>query len=275
MKPTFLYIGPDKSGSTWMYEILKQHPQSYVPVVKDIYFFDRYYHKGTDWYYKFFRDVPDNTIAAGELSHDYLYSPEAANRIKADLPNVKLITSLRDPVERSFSNYLYLVRSGLTSSTYEKALDKFDELVDNSLYHKHLSVFFNKFSSENIKVLWFEDLKRDPSQFAQSIFEFLGMDWDEGVGIDYGMMVLPAARPRIKVLGLMSKVGADLFRAIGIPNVVGKIKYSPLTQLLFKPYSKEEKPTINPETADMLRRMFREDVLKLQDLLQKNLSDWL
>jgi len=114
LKPTFLFIGPDKSGSTWLYEVLRQHAQCFVPPVKDIYFFDRYYERGLDWYFRFFEAAPPGTLAAGELSHDYLFSSAAAERIAQDLPGVKLITSLRDPAERTFSHYLYMIRSGRT-----------------------------------------------------------------------------------------------------------------------------------------------------------------
>ena len=130
MKPTFLFIGPDKTGSTWLYEVLRQHAACYVPPVKDIYFFDRHYERGLDWYLSFFEPAPAGSLAAGELSHDYLFSPQAADRIARDLPNVRLLTSLRDPAERTFSHYLYMIRSGRTRLDFAAALEQFPELVD-------------------------------------------------------------------------------------------------------------------------------------------------
>ena len=53
-RPNFLFIGPDKTGSSWMFHILSRHPDCFVPVAKDIYFFDRYYSKGMGWYLRHF-----------------------------------------------------------------------------------------------------------------------------------------------------------------------------------------------------------------------------
>lgn len=53
--PNFLYIGGYKSGSSWIYEALREHPQVFVPPAKDIQFFDVYYDKGIKWYLSFLR----------------------------------------------------------------------------------------------------------------------------------------------------------------------------------------------------------------------------
>ena len=84
--PTFLFVGADKCGSTWLFKVLQQHPQCFVPAAKDIYFFDRYYGRGLQWYASFFSSAPRSARAIGELSHDYLYSEQAAERIASTLP---------------------------------------------------------------------------------------------------------------------------------------------------------------------------------------------
>ena len=91
MKPNFLFIGPDKSGSTWLYEILRQHPECYVPPIKDIYYFDKHYERGLNWYLSFFKHAELTHKAIGELSHDYLFSKTATDRIANDFPNIKMI----------------------------------------------------------------------------------------------------------------------------------------------------------------------------------------
>src|SRR5437868_1940103 len=141
MKPTFLFIGPDKSGSTWLSEILRQHPACFVPPLKDIYFFDRYYDRGLSWYLSQFDGAPASARAVGELSHDYLFSTQAADRIRNDLSGVSLLVCLREPVERTFSHYLYMVRSGRTTESFEDALEHFPELVENSRYATHLRTY--------------------------------------------------------------------------------------------------------------------------------------
>src|SRR5262245_51708602 len=94
-RPDFLFIGPDKCGSSWLFEVLRQHPLCFVPPAKDLYFFDRYYARGWAWYERHFAAAPTGCRARGELSHDYLFSPLAAERIAASLPEVRLLTILR------------------------------------------------------------------------------------------------------------------------------------------------------------------------------------
>jgi len=272
MKPNFLFIGPDKTGSTWLHHVLLQHPECYVPSCKDIYFFDRYYDRGMDWYLSFFKNAPSHVKVMGELSHDYLFSDAAAERIARQLPGVKLISSLRDPAERSFSHYLYMVRSGRTRAPFEEALTKFPELIDKSLYHKHLSRYFRRFDRSQMGIFFFEDLKADPERFARGIFEFLDLPFLESIG--RSDTVLPASRPRSFILARLAKMGANISRDMGFTNLVGTVKYSFLAKLLYRGYSEDNRPRLDPETRHVLMKLFEPDIRQLQDLLEKDLSHW-
>lgn len=272
-KPTFLFIGPDKTGSSWLYDILRQHPRCFVPAVKDLYFFDRYYERGLAWYCRYFEDAPADALAIGELSHDYLFSPLAADRIAADLPGVTLLTSLRDPVERSFSHYLYMIRSGRTRLSFEDALRTFPELVDNSLYGRHLAEYARRFSAQQLHVLMFEDLVADSRRFARAVFDALGLPFVED--LDYARHVLPASRPRSFALARLAKLGAVAARDLGLAALVGRVKHSRLAQTLYVSYGRDDKPRIAPETARALRLTFAPDIERLQALVGRNLASWL
>ena len=78
--PNLLYIGSDKAGSTWLYQLFRTHPEIYVPAIKDLYFFDRYYGRGFEWYASFYTGWADETYGV-EVCHDYLRSEAAAARI--------------------------------------------------------------------------------------------------------------------------------------------------------------------------------------------------
>lgn len=273
MEPNFLFIGPDKSGSTWLYNVLSQHPDCYVPAIKDIYYFDQQYKRGMDWYRSFFSAVSPQYDAVGEFSHDYLFSEVAARRIARDLPSVKLMTCLRNPVERSFSQYLFFIRSGLTRQPFEKAIKKFPQLIDNSLYFKHLSVYFRHFRRSQLGIFLFDDLKADPQGFACKVFKFLELPFSAAV--DYGKKVLPASRPRNYLLAGLAKEGANLARALGLLELVGMVKTSRLVQLLYKPYDQNDRPTLHPETKHFLRELFAPDIQSLEYLLETDLSHWL
>jgi hypothetical protein len=270
--PDFLFIGPDKTGSSWLYELLRHHPQCYVPECKDIYFFDRHYERGMNWYGSFFGAAPADARAIGELSHDYLFSEAAAERIRRELPGVRLIASLRDPAERTFSHYLYMIRSGRTRLPFEAALEKFPELIDNSLYHKHLSHYFERFEAAQIKVLWFDDLKDNPRRFGEECLDFLGLDRCHG--FDYRTRVREASSPRSYWLAKTLKMGANLARAMRMERLVGALKHGLLARVLYRPYRKGEKPVLDAESRARLDGIFESDIARLERMLNVDLGHW-
>lgn len=141
------------------------------------------------------------------------------------------------------------------------------------MYHKHLSEYFRRFDRRDIKVVLFDRLVADPRDFAREIFEFLGLPFLDS--IRYERQVLPASRPRSAVIARLAKLGANACRNMRLTNLVGTVKYSPLAGLLYRKYRKGEKPAMDPETRRRLVEIFRPDVHKLEDLLGKDLSQWL
>lgn len=273
LKPNFLFIGPDKTGSSWLFSLLQAHPQCFVPECKDIYFFDRYYQRGMAWYLDFFQEAKPHHLAVGELSHDYMFSSEALERISNDLPNVKLLTCLRNPIDRSFSHYLYLVRSGLTKLPFREALTEFPEILEHSLYWKYLSPWFAEFGIERIKVLWFEMLRDDPEKFANECLQFLGVTTE--MDFNFRQKVRVASKPRVYVIAKAMKAGANFARRVRMEKLVGRIKHSRVSSILYKPYSDKEKPKLSELDRKYLKDFFSEDIQKLESLLGVRLRHWL
>jgi hypothetical protein len=226
-----------------------------------------------EWYLSFFKNAPAGVIAVGELSHDYLFSRLAAERIARDLPGVKLLTCLRNPIERTLSNYLQMLRNRETTYSFEEALQDIPKLIDHSMYHKYLSEYLKLFNPEDLKILWFDDLKADSESFAKDVFQFLGLSFL--YNIDYKKKVLTANRPRSFLFAKMAKFGANAVRNWGLPNLVGTVKRSVFTKILYKPYRPEERPKMNPAVREELRKIFKPEIKKLEDLLHEDLSHWL
>ena len=153
--PTFLYIGPDKAGSTWLYEALRCHPDIYMSAAKELFYFNDHYHRGPRWYLQHFAKAKPGHRVIGEVSHDYLFSVDACHRIANDLSDVRLMACLREPVDRAFSLYLYMVRQGRVSGSFEQALEDMTALVDHGLYAKHLSVYISVFGRHRVHVVVF------------------------------------------------------------------------------------------------------------------------
>ncbi|NJN06078.1 MAG: hypothetical protein HC814_06545, partial [Rhodobacteraceae bacterium] len=137
--PNFLYIGASKAGSTWIFEALKAHPEVFVPPAKDLYYFSRYYDRGIDWYESFFTAARPEHGAIGELSISYLIRDKALARIGRDLPDARILISLRNPIGRAWSAYTFMRRNNGVSVPFREAIDqKIPFLTETGHYARHL-----------------------------------------------------------------------------------------------------------------------------------------
>lgn len=246
--PNFLYIGPDKAGSTWLHQVLLKHPDVYLSPAKDLYFFDRYYDRGLAWYASQFRDARNERIV-GEVCQDYLFHPEAAARIRATLGEVKVMVSLRDPVERAWSSYLYMRKHGIGPDTFGEALRSRPELLEHGRYATGLDRFLERLPREDVHVALFDDLAGDPQGFLDDVTDFLGVERMHLGAKDLAAR-LPAARARSVRLASAARRSADWVREHDGATLVGTVKRSRLVQrTLYRPVDRE---AVRPAPEDVL-----------------------
>lgn len=132
MVPSFLIVGAQRCGTTSMYKTLAGNP-AILPAVlhKGVHYFDTGYGNSMAWYRGHFpmeasarrveRDTGVRPIT-GESSPYYMFHPLAGQRIAADLPGVRLLVLLRDPVERAYSAYTHEQARGFETESFERAL---------------------------------------------------------------------------------------------------------------------------------------------------------
>lgn len=300
--PSFLIIGAAKSGTTAIWHYLSQHPQIYMSSRKHTRFF-AYEGENPDFngpaptrpttpyaitdveaYHALFDGATDET-AIGEASHSYLYRAEAAGRIRRYAPDMKLIAILRDPAERAYSNYKQMVRNGREKiGDFDLALERAEErLRDNwwpefhyvqvGRYHSQLKRYFDLFERDQIKVYFYEDLNSDPLGMLQDAFRFVGVDdtFVPETAVRYNASGLP----RNKFLHLILQV---LRRARpGAERWLPKEQYQRMLRvgsaLHNRNLAKERLPA--HKRRRVIDAYFREDILRLQDLIQRDLSAWL
>jgi hypothetical protein len=131
MLPDFLIVGAQRSGTTTMFKTLAQHPGTARPFLqKGVHYFDKRYDAGLDWYRGNFPLVATSRARrlgrrplAYESSPYYLFHPLAGERIARDLPGVKLLVVLRDPVERAYSGHHHELARGYETESFERALE--------------------------------------------------------------------------------------------------------------------------------------------------------
>lgn len=263
--PNFLYIGTSKAGSTWIFKVLSWHPQIYMYPGKDLGFFTSDFDKGWDWYIGNFNPEPQHRVV-GEVSHSYLVSEDARDRIHELLPNAKLMVCLREPVQRTFSQYLDGIKNGKIHGTLEEELELTPSLINRSRYGTHLERYLEKFPREQVHIGCFDELVTAPSRFASRIFEFLGVDPLE-IPEKLQQKVLPAAKPRVRSIAMAAKEVAKIADRMGLRGLRGKVKTSPMVRnLLYRPFTDESRPTMPPEIEARLRDLMAGEVQRLDAL---------
>lgn len=272
-KPNFLFIGADRCGSKWLHNIFHQHPQCFVPTIADPYFFDKNYHKGLDWYYKLFRTAPPSAIAIGEFSHDYIHSDLAAKRIAEHLSEIRLLATLRHPVDRTFSSYMAAYYAGVIRTSFEKALKEVPMLVKHSMYTEKLDTYLRHFKKDKIKILLYDELVEDPRRFARRAFDFVGVGFVEG--LDYDIIINPLSRPTVHGSGKLSKLAANTLRKLGWLGLLGAAKRHPVVRSIFySSLQQHEKPEMDPNIREELLQLFEPHTSRLEEMLGVDLSAW-
>lgn len=296
--PNFIIIGAAKSGTTSLYYYLKQHPEVFITDLKEPHFFG---FEGENLTFKGPGNRPDpiNTLAVtnlhdyydlfkgvttekaiGEASPSYLHTPKAADRIKFYSPHAKLIAILRNPVDRAYSAFtgqrLSDIKAGVQGLTdFEEALQREDEFIrDNwcpiyyfkklGFYYEQLEYYLTQFDREQIHICLTEDLQKNPSQTLQKIYRHIGVD--ESFVPDFSMKAGTSGLPKNKFLYRLSQQQTlKKFLKPLLPKGIGKKFENAIL----------ERTTMAPETRQELQQLYREDILKLQDLIDRDLSAWL
>lgn len=264
--PNFLYVGPDKAGSSWLHETLLKHPDVHLSPAKDLYFFDRYYDRGLDWYAEQFRGAAGEEVV-GEVCQDYLFHARAAARIRATLgPSVRFMVSLRDPVERAWSSYLYAHKHGLWTEPFGEALDRHPELLGHGRYATGLERFLALYPREQVHVAVFDDLVADPQGFLDAVTDFLGVDPLPLSDKDREAR-LPAAQARSVRLAHAARRSADWLREHDGARLVGRVKRSAFVhRALYRPL---DRASVRPDAADVraVREALADEVDGLEELV--------
>ncbi|MEO1653261.1 MAG: sulfotransferase domain-containing protein [Bacteroidota bacterium] len=301
--PTFLLIGAGKSGTTSLFQYLKQHPEVFMSEVKEPNFFelmgqkpvkkeddsDQMHHYPWAVYewdaYQDLFSKAGTVKARGEASTMYMYGKEAPYNIKKHLPQVKLIAILRDPVKRLYSRFLHLARENrLPSSGFADALDRQsiwwerNDLIREGFYYQHLSRYFELFSSTQIKIFLNEDLRENSNQVIQDIYTFIGVDpsFQPRTDIRFNESGFIKNAWKDKLIGQNSLIrkGVEWLS----PALVKQMRNNARLQKLVTRLRKKNlsRPDLDPKLRQaLIQDVYQADIEALQGLIGRDLSAWL
>ena len=292
-KLDFFVIGAGKSGTSSLHEYLRQHPMISLPLRKETHFFvfnrnsdspmGEYYGRIPENYIdtieEYFQDFEEKPEAAyyGEVCPTYLFYPNAAENINQFAPDAKLICILRNPVDRLYSNFTFFhgdanidefIRLVDLLPEIDPAQENFHRMLKVGCYYEQLQRYYSRFPAENIKIFLFNELSQTPSQLMQELITFLEIpEYPFNTAYKFntsGKGRLRALKKFIKTIGIVSFLRKLLpvstyqwLRSIG-----EKIFFS--------------RPDVMPKhTRRKLQNYYREDIEKLQVLVNLDLSHWL
>lgn len=287
--PNFFIVGAPQSGTTFLYACLEQHPEIYLSPLKEPNYFASELYPGnfddevrsglvTIWgeYLKLFDNVSDQS-AIGEASPNYLWSQTAARNIASRVPDARIIINLRNPLERAFSHYVQALAGGLTNRTFRQEIEAAlhpqhtpagleRSLLEFGEYYEQIKRYTQAFSRPQMHISLFEDLQRAPGAVVADLLAFLGVD------------------PDIKLEVCKRHLQDWISKPVGLTHFLTKWRVWPyLRKLLPKPFGLRLRSVLRaraslemaPADRALLIDYYRDDIRRLAELLNRDLSSWL
>jgi len=174
--PQVLFVGPPRTGTTWIWEYLRARGDIVLPEgVKETWFFSSMFCKGVDWYATHFKHRK-GCSAVIEVDPTLLSHPEAPKRVRKVLgSDVRIIVTVRDPVKRSWSHYLHARRYGWTRNPLEQAIQEIPDIIEASRYSKYVPRWQSVVGEKQVVILYHEPLAQSPEIFVRNMCSAIGL----------------------------------------------------------------------------------------------------
>jgi hypothetical protein len=308
----FLVIGAAKSGTTTLFELLRQHPQIYMPPGKEDPFFSRAsrFESGWESYAERSLSAAPAGSLCGTATPEYMagtiYAPEGnppgpdcaeralPDRIDALFPDIRLIAILRDPVERCISQHMMFRRLGFERRSLDSVVTELlrpdslkrtrvaqgatDTYVVWGEYGRILSGYYEVFAPDQLRIVFLDELARDPAEVVRSLYSHLGVDpgfIPSGLGRRYQPAIARAPRPRLDPFRLrLAATRVEPLRVAwgrlpaarreGVDRVFGELAYRTRLWTRTRKLSGDE---ASSEVREALRAHYAPDVERLASLI--------
>jgi hypothetical protein len=269
--PTFFVVGPPRTGTTWLYEVIKASA-SLPRYTNEVHFFNYNYSKGLDWYLSQFDST--SSKPKGDICSTYFYSADARQRIAALVPNAKIVCTFREPIERIFSLYRTKRAGGIIPWSFEEALTRDSELLESSKYGFHLAQWIALFGRKSILILFNEDMANWPQPYVDEFVDFVGIP---SMNIDRAcLQKVNSAEgmrsPRSFHCAYVAARMAAWMRLHRLGRFVSAVRGSAIGRFLLE--GSHTIPPLDVKTIERLRELLRPEIEQLEQISKRDLSAW-
>ncbi len=284
--PDFICLGAQKAGTTQLFDLLKEHPDIFLPQGKEIHYYDRddNYEQGLSWYDAFF-DGAEEGQKLGDLSPDYMFHPKVVDRIQKDCPfTPKFIFMLRNPIGRSYSQYNMYRSRGISVESFEKEVEAEDinvlnpeyrttarppYFISKSMYYHQVERYLNAFGEENVMVVIFEDfVGENKSKVIRDIQSFIGV---EPKDLEMGINTNPTYLYKGRWFEFVRKNREAILK---IERLFPEKSVHRWKDNLKKKLGKKPDRLEGEYKKELWAKYFEEDVKKLESLIGRDLKIW-
>jgi hypothetical protein len=270
--PSFLIVGPPRTGSSWLHDILS-HSTSLPSPTKETRFFDCHYGRGLNWYRHHFRHaVPGRLL--GEVAPTYFCSREARERIAETIPDARIVFTFREPVQRVVSLYRLKCAYGMVNWSMEEALDRDPELLESGKYATHLKGWLELFPKEQLLVTLYDDLRNSPQAYLDTLCTFLGTPAIRltEAELRHVHSSNPMTEPRNYVITRTALAFAEWCKARKLDRIVAAVRGSRSMKFLVGGGAPLSGMTEKAHTKAI--ELFAPEVEALETMIGRDLSSW-
>jgi len=275
MLPSFLFIGPTKSGTTWIDAYLRERGDIALPEnTKETFYFDKLFERGLEWYESHFPERGNYKICT-EVAPSLFAKETAIANVNNSLPNVQVIYILRNPIHRAVSHYFHYLKAGEPNIGFEQMVSKYPDILESGYYYKYICLWQAALGPENTHFLSFDELHDNKEMFCKSLCRILNIPF-----------ILPSEKlmtgrlneagiPKFRILARLAHSTVTFLRKLGVHKFVNLLKSTGIAKSIYGSKPNKLQTEIITVEARKYQPFFQNDIRQTEQILGINLSKWL
>ncbi len=270
----FAIAGAPKCGTSWLADNISKHPDIYLPTEQNLFTIHR--NKGVETFNALY--INKNHKLLGDYSGTHIIDENMPKNYATHFPGIKLIFILREQAERAFSQYLMDGYRKHINMKKDSLLDVLINPVTYSyynfgLYYQHLKRYLDYIDQKNILVLTFDELKTQPINTLNKVFNFLGVNTFENLQVSKAKNSWFDSK--LKNHSFYSKYFYYKEYILSEGGSLPKKLLANTMNNYFKGMKHfHRKPTLTKKTADIIKTQYREENEKLEKEFFLNIKSW-